>query len=285
MTTNPREPTTKDAALDSERKPAPELRSVRLASTRPARPPAGREVEPDLSPRARQPALSDSDPASERHFDGGGGDALRGSGNVDPRLLAAWRQWLSALATDAEAALAAAHVYGELPPDARDAWLDALAEDAERIAVPAIAVYAPLLAVESDPARCKRIERAIGEIPFSASSVSSTVALRGLSDDGSRVVVLVAPLYLRFVRVLRCRYIPDEGFDWAKHDLLLRAEDAPGDGDELDGVHLETTPMKLVIEELAHAILAQRRRGCELPACLYLFADLFNAQIEEEPLP
>jgi hypothetical protein len=200
-------------------------------------------------------------------------------------MLAAWRQWLEALATDAEAAIAASHVYSELPPEARDAWLDAVAEDAERIDVPAIAVYVPLLAVESDPARCKRIERAIGEIPFSASALSSTIALRGIRADGSRLVTLVAPLYLQFVRVLRCRYHPDEGFVWAKHDLLLRADAAPRDGDVLDGVHLEGTPLKLVIEELAHAILAERRRGGKLPACLHLFADLFNAQIEEEPLP
>ncbi len=207
------------------------------------------------------------------------------SSKLDPRMLAAWREWLAALATDAEAAIAASHVYSELPPEARDAWLDAVAEDAQRIAVPPIAIYTPLLAAESDPARCKRIERAIGEIPFSASALSSTIALRGIREGGSRLVTLIAPLYLRFVRVLRCRYNPDAGFAWAKHDLLIRAEDAPRDGDTLDGVRLEVTPLKLVIEELAHAILAERRRGGNLPACLHLFADLFNAQIEEEPLP
>ncbi|MCK6593161.1 MAG: hypothetical protein HUU21_16215 [Polyangiaceae bacterium] len=213
------------------------------------------------------------------------GPVQHGQGNPDPRMLAAWRQWLSALATDAEAAIAASHVYSELPPEARDAWLDALAEDAERITVPAIALYAPLLAAESDPDRCKRIERAIGEIPFSASALSSTVALRGIRPGGFRLVTLVAPLYLRFVRVLRCCYNPDKGFAWARHDLLLRADDAPRDGDRLEGVYLEVTPLKLVIEELAHAILAERRRGGKLPACLHLFADLFNAQIDEEPLP
>jgi hypothetical protein len=203
----------------------------------------------------------------------------------DPRMLAAWRQWLAALATDAEAAIAASHVYGELSPDARDAWLDALAEDMPRLNVPPIAIYAPLLVVESDPARCKRIERAIGDIPFSAAAMPSAVALRGISADSSRVVALIAPLYLRFVRVLWCRYTPDEGFAWARHDAILRSEDAPRDGSVLDGVHLEATPLKLVIEELAHAILAQRRRGAEMPACLHLFADLFNAQIEEDTLP
>jgi len=39
---------------------------------------------------------------------------------VEPRVRAAWRAWLSSLATDAEAAMAAAHLYAELPDDARD---------------------------------------------------------------------------------------------------------------------------------------------------------------------
>ncbi len=52
---------------------------------------------------------------------------------LDPRILAAWREWLAALATDAEAAIAAAHVYGELGPEAREAWLDVLAEDAPKL--------------------------------------------------------------------------------------------------------------------------------------------------------
>ena len=47
--------------------------------------------------------------------------------------LAAWHEWLGALATDAEAAIAAAHVYGELGPEARDAWLDALHEDVPKL--------------------------------------------------------------------------------------------------------------------------------------------------------
>src|SRR5262252_10816870 len=82
---------------------------------------------------------------------------------LDPRILAAWREWLAALATNAEAAIAAAHVYGDLTPDARSAWLDALAEDAPRLDVPKVAIYAPLLSVEADPARRARIQEAMGE--------------------------------------------------------------------------------------------------------------------------
>ncbi len=42
---------------------------------------------------------------------------------ADPRFQAAWQQWLRALATDADAALAAAHVYRDLDGAARDALL------------------------------------------------------------------------------------------------------------------------------------------------------------------
>src|SRR5262245_1508381 len=82
--------------------------------------------------------------------------------NVDPRIHAAWREWLAALATDAEAGIAAAHVYAELPAPARDAWLDALAEDHPNLGVPPVAIYAPLLSVETDPARRARMEQAMG---------------------------------------------------------------------------------------------------------------------------
>jgi hypothetical protein len=208
----------------------------------------------------------------------------RGAG-VDPRILAAWREWLSALATDAEAAIAAAHVYGDLAPEARDAWLDALAEDAPKLAVPAMAIYAPLLAVEPDDVRRDRIWMAITEDSQDAGSGGPVRALRGIARDGDRIVALVTPLYLSFVRVLWCRYLPDEGFAWVRHDPILGEKDAPVDGVTVEDVDLEATPLKPVIEELAHAVLAQRRRGIELPSALHLFADLFDAHVEGETLP
>lgn len=204
--------------------------------------------------------------------------------SVDPRILAAWREWLAALATDAEAAIAAAHVYAELAPEARDAWLDVLVEDAPKLAVPAVAVYAPLLSVESDVARRARIERAIDAGPR-APSLASGFALRGVAAGGERVVALITPLYLRFVRVLWCRFLPDEGIAWARHDPIVRVDEAPGPGTLLDGIPLEVTPMKPVIEELCHAVLAQHRRGVELPPALQLCADLFDAQLEGDPQP
>jgi hypothetical protein len=204
---------------------------------------------------------------------------------ADPRLVAAWHEWLRALATDADAAIAAAHVYRDLDGPARDAWLDALGEDAAALSVPRVAIYAPLLGVESDPARRARMESAIGVDVGAESGERRVRALRGIAADGARVVALVSPLYLRFVEILWCRYFVDEGFVWVRHDALLAERDAPTDGQAHDGVHLEATPIPPVIEELAHAVLAQRRRGRELPASLHQFAHLFDARPDVDAQP
>lgn len=203
------------------------------------------------------------------------------SRQLDARQLDAWRSWLASLATDAEAALGAAHAYGDLDDHGRDAWLDALAEDVPRLDVPAVAVYAPLLAVETDPERLARISDAIGEQSRDAFvQVGRTRTLRGIASDRTRVAVLVSPFYLRFVRILACRYSPDDGFVWGRYDPIVADESAPAPGAIIDGVALEATPTKPVIEELAHAILAQRRRGEDPPTALYYFAELFNAHVE-----
>ncbi|EYF05712.1 hypothetical protein [Chondromyces apiculatus] len=200
---------------------------------------------------------------------------------TDSRIVAAWREWLAALATDAEAAIAAAHVYGELTSEARDAWLDVLVEDGPRLAVPPIAIYAPLLAVETDDARRARIEKAIGQ---QKRSPQGGTALRGVTPSGERIAALITPLYLRFVRVLWCRYQPDQGIRWAQYEPLLRDDEAPQAGAQIDGVSLEATPVNPVIEELCHAILAHQRRGAELPGALRHCADLFDAQLEDTQL-
>lgn len=203
-------------------------------------------------------------------------------GPADPRLVAAWQEWLRALATDADAAIAAAHVYRDLDEGARDAWLDALTEDSPALAVPAVAIYAPLLAVEADPVRRARMEIAIGSDVGPRPDPRRARALRGIMQGGDRVVALVRPLYLCFVEVLWCRYAVDDGFVWVQHEAILADKDAPADGSSHDGVVLEVTPITPVIEELAHAILAQRRRGRELPGPLHLFAHLFDARVGDD---
>jgi hypothetical protein len=198
----------------------------------------------------------------------------------DPRILAAWREWLRALASDADAALAAADLYSGLEPDARDAWLDALAEDAPGLSVPLVAIYAPLLAVEAEPDRRARMEAEIALCDPSAFRGRPVRALSAIAPGGARVVALIQPVYLRFVRVLWCRFSPDEGVFWARHDSLVSEADAPRSGTVVDGLSLEPTPLPPVVEELAHAILAHRRRGAELPSSLREFADLFDTDVE-----
>ncbi len=222
--------------------------------------------------------------------------------DVEPRILAAWREWLAALASDPEAAIAAAHVYGALSGEGRDAWLGALEEDAPKLGVPLVALYAPLLSVESDGARIDRI-RSVMSSELPPISMRHTVALRGVLSSSAvgdgfggtsvgrsssrsahrlRIAALVAPLYADFVQVLWCCYSPHSGFAWVRLDPIRRSGDAPIAGQVAEGVVLEDTPLKLVVEELALAILAQRRRGSEIPASMINFANLFDAKLDAD---
>jgi hypothetical protein len=203
------------------------------------------------------------------------------AGELDPRMRTAWRSWLSALATDAEAAMAAALAYESLPDEGRDAWLDALDADAPTLSVPRIALYAPLLAVESAGERRARIERAFASdehpLPF-----GETRALHGIAPDGKHLCMIVSPLYLDFVQVLVCRYTPTGGFVTVTHEPMRHVDDfSPGEPREIEGVAVESTPLRVVIEELAHAVLADRREHRETPQALASFAHLFGAHFED----
>jgi len=207
----------------------------------------------------------------------------RGAADVSSsgRIRVAWRTWLAALATDAEAVLAAAMTYDSMPPEARDAWLDALEGDVSAVGVPAVALYAPLLAAEADPARRSRIEAAMGADPAcSPSAVAPASAVRGVAGDGTHACAIVASLYLDFVQVLWCRYTPAGGFISVRHDPLRHAGDMTPVA-EVDGVAVEPTPLRVVVEELAHAILADRRGHRETPAALASFAHLFGPELDD----
>src|SRR5277367_5193373 len=159
------------------------------------------------------PSVSDNDSPNAEH--------AQPELSVDPRMRAAWRTWLSALATDAEAAMAAALAYESLPPEGRDAWLDALESDAPSLGVPAVALYAPLLAVESDDERRARIELSLAASGDPGRpSQPEPRALLGVSSDGTHACVIAMPLYLDFVEILSCRYTPSGGFVTATHDPL-----------------------------------------------------------------
>jgi hypothetical protein len=210
------------------------------------------------------------------------GDETSAPGN-EHHVRSAWRSWLSALATDAEAAMAAALAYESLPAEGRDAWLDALEADAPTLDVPAVALYAPLLAVESDDARRARIEACITSAPARPRGASAeTQALHGVARDGTHACVIVAPLYLDFVQVLACRYTPGGGFVAVRHDPLRHLGDV-GPLRDVDGVAVEPTPLRVVVEELAHAILADKREHRTTPAALASFAHLFAPHLEDAP--
>lgn len=197
----------------------------------------------------------------------------------------AWCEWLGALATDAEAALSAAIAYRELDDGGRDEWLSALEQDAAHVDVPRVAVYAPLLAVESDAARRTRILAAIGDVDDRARPRVPGRSLHGTAADGLRVAVIVRPLYLQFAQVLACGYRTPHGFAWVRHDPIVHAETAPRGGDSLESVRLEVTPLKPLVDELALAVVAHSRAGRELPDALRIFADLFGPGVSSSSIP
>jgi hypothetical protein len=90
------------------------------------------------------------------------------------------------------------------------------------------------------------------------------------------------------VQVLTCTYTPTSGFVAVKHDPLCSERDL-GLPREIDGIAIEPTPLHMVVEELAHAILAEGRRQRPLPAALASFAHLFvphfDADGAELPAP
>ena len=111
---------------------------------------------------------------------------------LDPRFVDAWREWLGKLATDAEAALAAALAYKELDDAGRERWIGALEQDTETLLVPRIAVYAPLLAVETDGARRTRIMDALGPDDASATPRAGAALAAGLALSAAGVFGLAA---------------------------------------------------------------------------------------------
>lgn len=178
--------------------------------------------------------------------------------------------------------MAAALAYESLPDEGRDAWLDALEVDAPDLAVPLVALYAPLLAVESEAARRERIELVIaGDVAEGGGAGPEARALRGVGRDGTHACVIVAPLYLEFVQVLQCRYTPAGGFVAVRHEPLRHVTELRAVRD-VDGVPVEPTPLRVVVEELAHAILADKREHRTTPSALASFAHLFGPTLEDE---
>jgi hypothetical protein len=194
--------------------------------------------------------------------------------SVDPRAHAAWRTWLAALARDADAATAAALAYQSLTAEGRDAWLDALDADAPDVGVPKVALYAPLLAVEQDDKRRSRIAK---NVEGAAKRSTPPRAIVGWKDD-DRVALIISPLYLDFVELLLCRYHPDRGIKEARHEWLAHKTLVSDCAREV-GVTLDPAPLPEVVEELAHAVVADRRARRSAPEILIRYIDLFAPDV------
>jgi hypothetical protein len=190
--------------------------------------------------------------------------------SVDPRAHAAWRTWLAALAKDADAVTAAALAYESLPPEAREAWLDALDSDAPHVDVPKIALYAPLLGVEEDDERRARI--ILNVVGAARKSTPPRALVGSLGED--HVCLIVTPLYLDFVEILFCRYDPDVGIREAWHQWLTHTNDVAACAAEI-GVRMRDGFLPHVVEDLAHAVVADRRAGRTAPPSLVRYIDLF----------
>jgi hypothetical protein len=102
----------------------------------------------------------------------------------------------------------------------------------------------------------------------------------------------LSPLYLDFVEVLVCRYRLDRGFLSARRDPIRNVIDVIGrplsgpvlnlakeSGARLtcvvDGVLVTNVPLRDAVEDLAHAVLADRRGGRAAPEVLGDYAHLF----------
>jgi hypothetical protein len=100
------------------------------------------------------------------------------------------------------------------------------------------------------------------------------MVLRGFAPGGERVVALVWTSK-DGGHLLSCRYHPARGFRWVRREDLGDRE-APLVGELLDELPLERTPLKPVLEELAHAVVAHRRAGGPLPDELQLLVSLLS---------
>jgi len=192
-----------------------------------------------------------------------------------PRARAAWRTWLSALAVDADAATAAALTYESLDETARDAFLDAIDEDADSLDTPKVALYAPFLAVEHDAPRKARLENAIAAEKNSANEALTRRRALSANLGSETLTVLLLPLYLGFVEVLACRWNHENGCVSAEHEPFRTAGDFHRT-QSWNGISLEEKSFEDAIEDLAHAVVTSARRSGRPPDALIPFADLFS---------
>ena len=174
-----------------------------------------------------------------------------------------WSTWLEALASDAEAALGAALAYQTLTDKGRDAMLTALESDIQHIDVPPVAVFAPLLSVETDPSRRQRICAALASSTNPGLEAPRTLV--GIASNGDRIIVAMTPVYLRFVKVTSCRLVPDRCVTWITCEPLVHITNAVPPAHQLDGAVLELVPTSVAVDLIARAIVGHRLTDGTLP--------------------
>ncbi len=207
----------------------------------------------------------------------------RNGSSLPARFTPVWTAWLRALASDAEAALGAALAFEALDGPSRDAFLSALEQDVPRLGIPRVAVFAPLLSVEAEPRRRDRIRLAMGQDVGSSPGLRC-LALWGLATNGDRVIMFASPVYLDFMRLLSCRFSLDKGFVWVRSEPLVHCKDLPSSGIIVDGATLERIPVPNLVDEVARAVLAQRRSGNPLPNSLQPLLELFGPFVHEHEM-
>jgi hypothetical protein len=195
---------------------------------------------------------------------------------------APFRAWLASLGSDAASALAAAETYAALDDAGRDAWLDALEEDAQGLGknpelreAARAAAYAPLLAAEDDAGRRARI---LSRLNASALAPQHTRMRAWMTahDTGRVVGVLARPLVFAFVEVLACAFSPAEIHDVRYLGLCGDREIFQGVGEMCAFDALFARDPDDVIDAIAHAIVSHGRSRGDLPAELTACAHFFS---------
>jgi hypothetical protein len=115
-----------------------------------------------------------------------------------------------------------------------------------------------------------------------ARGVRSGQALRGKTREGDTVCAIAIPLYLDFVELLVCRYDVDRGVFSAYHEPFRNASQVSSSVESSleEAVALSPAPLRDAIEELAHAVVADRRAGRTPPEALARFSHLFGPDLE-----
>ncbi len=204
--------------------------------------------------------------AASLPWDSEGGAALAG------REQHIWNHWLQCLRTDASSAVAAALTYAQQTGAVRERWLLALESDLRSDPEARVAALAPLLAVERDGARSRRIAAALQPVAEQLRSEERPLLLLAELRPEERAAIVVQPLYLDFVQVLAVGYRPGRDVLWVTHDPIALRSEAPRIGGCFRGAILTPPHGQQAIEELAHTVWSHARAGGELEPALRLLA-------------